>query len=149
MPEIASEKIMAASYPPQELYDFWCDHADDLDMSVSQYIIRMVEAGRADICVEDGPSDSIHELLQEKATLKREIDRQRTRIEELEQQLEKTSQSELVSVVRDNPGIQTPEIIQHVADSTPVRVVSHLDALEGSVIEREGDQYYPLETADT
>jgi hypothetical protein len=60
--------------------------------------------------------------------------------------LQRSSQSEIVSFVADNPGATTPDIIQDIADSVPARVASHLDALEGDVIEQREDGYYPLES---
>lgn len=115
-------------------------------MPISEFIIRMVEAGRTNISIEDASSESTRNLLQQQADLKREIQRQRDRIQDLERQLERTSQSEIVEFIDDNPGTRTPEIIQHVADTVPGRVASHLDALEGDVIEQQDDKYYPLQT---
>jgi len=56
-----------------------------------------------------------------------------------------TSRSKIVSYVEDNPGARTPEITQRVADTVPGRVASHLDALEGQVIEQRVDGYYLCE----
>jgi predicted phage-related endonuclease len=106
----------------------------------------MVEAGRQNISMDDASATSTRDLLQERADLKREIQRQRDRIKDLERQLQHSSQSEIVSFITDNPGTTTPDIIQDVADSVPARVASHLDALEGKVVEQRSDGYYPLET---
>ena len=146
MPELGPDKTTAVTYPPQSLYQLWCGGADSLDMSISQYIIRMVEAGRKDISMEEASSESVRDLLQQQANLKREIQRQRDRIRDLERQLEHTSRSEITSFVTENPGVRTPEIVQHVADTVPGRVASHLDVLEGNTIEQHGAEYYPLET---
>ena len=146
MPDLAANKTSAVAYPPQTLYDSWDEHAEDLDMSTSQFIIRMVEAGRQNISMDDASATSTRDLLQERADLKREIQRQRDRIKDLERQLQHSSQSEIVSFITDNPGTTTPDIIQDVADSVPARVASHLDALEGKVVEQRSDGYYPLET---
>ena len=143
MPELGPNKTTAVTYPPESLYGQWSDHADTLDMSISQYMIRMVEAGRQNISMEEASSESIRELLQQKADLKRELQRKEDRIQDLERQLQHTSRSKIVSYVEDNPGARTPEITQRVADTVPGRVASHLDALEGEVIEQRVDGYYP------
>jgi len=148
MPDLGDDKTTAHAYPTSSLYESWSEHADSLDMSVSQFIIRMVEAGRKDINMENGSSDTLRELLQERADLNREIDRQRDRISDLERQLSQTSQSEIASFVAENPGVQTPVIIQHVADTVPGRVASNLDALEGNLIERRDDSYYPIKDSE-
>lgn len=53
MPETADDTQMAATYPSHEMYESWCTHADDLDVSVSQFIIEMVEAGRKQRQLQD------------------------------------------------------------------------------------------------
>lgn len=146
MPDLKPSKTTAVAYPPETLYESWCEHAATLDMSISQYMIRMVEAGRKDISMEESHSESIRDHLRQRADLKREIQRQRERIQDLERQLQQTSQSEIVSFITDNPGARTPEIVQHVADTVPGRVASQLDALEGDVIEQRDAEYYPLES---
>ena len=145
MPELSNNTTSAHAYPTNDLYESWQEHAERLDMSTSQYIIRMVEAGRKNISMDDGSSGTLRELLQQRATLNRHVERQRDRIDDLERQLNQTSQSEIASFVAENPGVHTPVIIQHVADTVPGRVASHLDALEGDLIERRNDGYHPIE----
>lgn len=146
MPEISSDKTVVTTYPPDALADSWATHADSLDMSVSQYLIRMVEAGRKQIDLQETTSASIRELRQLNTDLERELERQRTRNEELERQLHNTVQSEVIDHVAENPGATTPELIQRVADTVPGRVAGILDLLEGEEIELRDDGYYPLET---
>jgi len=148
VPDIAPDKISAVSYPPESLYETWSEHADSLDLSNSQFIIKMVEAGRRNISMDDASTASIRELLKERADLEKEIQRQRERIDDLERQLQHSTQSEIVSFVAENPGAQTPDIIQHMANSVPSRVAGHLDALEGDAIERHEDGYVPSEPAE-
>jgi multidrug resistance efflux pump len=145
MPELSNDKVMAACYPPESLYDDWCDHANRLDLSVSHFLIKMVEAGRKNIDMGDVPSESIRTLRQERDELQREVERQRERTRDLERQLERTAQTDIVAFVEDHPGVATPEIIQQIANTVPGRVASHLDALEGEVLVSRDDGYYPLE----
>lgn len=98
--------------------------------------------------MDDASTASIRELLKERADLEKEIQRQRERIDDLERQLQHSTQSEIVSFVAENPGAQTPDIIQHMANSVPSRVAGHLDALEGDAIERHEDGYVPSEPAE-
>ncbi|WP_336326469.1 hypothetical protein [Halovenus sp. HT40] len=142
MPDLGPNKTTAVTYPPESLYEQWSNHADGLDMAISQYMIRMVEAGRQNISMDDASSESIRELLQQKADLKREIQRKEQRIQDLERQLQHTSRSKIVSYIEDNPGARMPEITQTVADTVPGRVASHLDALEGELIKQQADGYY-------
>lgn len=144
MPDISSDKIMASCYPPQSLYDDWNDHADRLDLAVSQFIIRMVETGRKQIDIQSDTDDSARRLRRQLADVQRELDRQRTRNQELERQLRHTAHAEIVSYVQENPGVGTAEIIQHVADTVPGRVAGHIDVLEGNEIQQSEDGYYPV-----
>jgi predicted RNase H-like nuclease (RuvC/YqgF family) len=141
MPDINSDKTMAAAYPPQALYDSWSQHADALSISTSQFIIRMVEAGRKQIDVEELANESAQELRQQRSDLQQELDRQRNRVEKLEQQLHYTAQSDIIDYVEANPGATAPEIIQHIAHTVPERVASHLDLLEGDALEHHTDGY--------
>lgn len=144
MPNISPDKTIVTTYPPQTLSDAWSEHADELDMAVSQFIIRMVEAGRKQVDIQETTSESIRELRQLNADLERELERQRARNEELERQLHNTAQSEVISHVEENPGTTTPELIQRVADTVPGRVAGLLDLLDGEAIKLQDDGYYPL-----
>jgi len=57
MPDITEEKTVATTYPPESLYNSWREHADSLDLAISQYIIRMVEAGRKQVDLQESTSD--------------------------------------------------------------------------------------------
>jgi len=145
MPETSDQTATAVCYPPESLYEQWCSDADRVDQSKSRFIIRMVEAGRKDVSIDGSSTESIREVLQEQARLKRKLKEKRTRVRELEQQLEHTAHSDISSFIAENPGINTPEIIQHVANTVPNRVAGYLDMLEGSVIEyRDGEGYYRI-----
>jgi predicted RNase H-like nuclease (RuvC/YqgF family) len=142
MPDISEEKAMATTYPPEDLYDEWCAEADDKNIPTSQFIIRMVEAGRQQIDLDTLTSDSVQELRQQRADLQQELNRERRRVEQLQQQRHHTAQADILEYIEDNPGATTPEIIQHIADTVPSRVASHLDILEGDTIEHREDGYH-------
>lgn len=148
MPDINSDKQMATTYPPEVLYDSWSQHADSLDMSTSQFIIRMVEAGRNQIDMEGIVNESAQELRQQRSDLQSELERERDRVNELEKQLHYSAQSDIIEYVESNPGSTTPEIIQHIANTVPERVASHLDLLEGDALERRDNGYHLLESDD-
>jgi hypothetical protein len=148
MPKTADDTAFVATYPPKKLKQQWCDHADMLDMSLSRYIIKMVEAGRATIEIESSSNDEISRLQQQARDQRRELQRSRKRIRDLEHQLERTAVADIEQFVADNPGAGTPEIIQHVADTVPSRVVGYLDLLEGEAIHCRDDRYYPSQSVE-
>jgi len=143
MPDIGDDKATATTYPPESLYQGWCEEAEARGIPTSQYIIRMVEAARKDVSLDEAVSDSVQELRQQRQDLQAELERQRGRVQKLEEQLHHSEQVEILEYVEANPGAATPEIIQHVADTVPSRVASHLDLLQGEGIERREDGYYP------
>ena len=145
MPDIGSDKQTAVTYPPDALYQSWVDHADELDMPVSQFIISMVEAGRKQIQLDDVATSSVHDLRQQRDDLREELKRERARVRELERQLHRSAITEIDTFVTNNPGATTPEIMQHVADTVPGRVASYLDLLEGDTLWHREDGYYPLD----
>jgi len=148
MPEIASDTTVASCYPPESLYSQWCTHASKFDMSVSQFLIRMVEAGRKQLDTDSLAIQSMQELREERNNLRREVERERARVEELEQQLDRTAHADVVGVIEENPGVSAPEVIQHIADSVPGRTVGLLDTLEGERIRESDGEYYPLDEED-
>jgi predicted RNase H-like nuclease (RuvC/YqgF family) len=146
MPDISDDKVTATTYPPADLYAEWCVGADERNIPISQYIIRMVEAGRQEINLDTLTSDSVQELRQQRTDLQQELARERRRVEQLEQQLHHTAQVDILEYIEKNPGATTPEIIQHVADTVPSRVASHLDVLEGDAIKHGDDGYHLQDT---
>ncbi len=146
MPDLGPDKTMAVSYPPEELYEQWSQRAEEMNLPVSQFIIRMVEAGRKQLNLENVANDSLKELRRQRSDLQTELERERQRVQELERQLFRTAQTDIIDYIEDNPGSTTPEIIQHMADTVPSRVTSHLDALEGDLIVYREDKFYPKGT---
>lgn len=149
MPGNSDDTQMAASYPPVELYDDWCDHAEDLDLSRSKFIIEMVEAGRKKIELNEFAADSLRQLREERRDLQNEVERQRQRVRELERQMQRSARGDIVAFVEENPGATAPEIIQHVANTVPSRTVGHLDLLEGRTLANDDGEYYVLDEAES
>lgn len=58
MPDADVEKTAVKTYVPPEQKSTWREHADDLDMSQSEFLRTMVQAGRRDFLsdVEEGGS---------------------------------------------------------------------------------------------
>lgn len=146
MPDTGDDTATVTTYAPNVVYETWKDHADDLDQSVSKFIVQMVEAGRKQIQLDDVATSSVQDLRRQRDNLQREVKRQRKRVRELERQLHRSAAAEINTFVTNNPGATTPDIIQHVADTVPVRVVSYLDLLEGDTLQHREDGYYPLDT---
>lgn len=135
----------AATYPSEQQYQRWQDRADDLGMSMSEFMEAMVEAGikKFDVSVE--PDETNQELREQRNELKTELDRARNRIQDLEDAVYHGERRTIKRYVEDNPGATYDEIIQHIIDTVPQRVTTHLDDLEGDELRQEDGGYYPAE----
>jgi len=136
------------TYPTEDQYDRWKQQAEEFDMSVSEFMQAMVEAGlkKFDATVE--PDETARELREQRNGLRDELDHARGRIEELETRLYQGERAAVREYIEENPGATYDEIIQHVVDTVPERVTQHLDDLEGEDVSVEDDRYYPREGRD-
>ncbi|QCC51405.1 hypothetical protein DV733_09195 [Halapricum salinum] len=143
-----TESENATAYPTSEQYQRWCEEAANRDMSVSEFIQAMVETGLKAVSIEVTPDESRRELRHQRNDLKKELDRARDRIEELEDQLHDHESRAIEQYVASNPGASFEEILQFVVDSAPRRVNTHLHTMEGDTVRIADGQYYPVEQAD-
>jgi len=135
----------AATYPSEEQYQRWQNRADDLGMSMSEFVEAMVEAGMKKFDATVEPDETNQELREQRNELKSELDRARDRIQELEDAVYHGERRTIKRYVEDNPGSTYDDIIQHVIDTVPQRVTTHLDDLEGDELRQEDGGYYPVD----
>ncbi|PHQ44015.1 hypothetical protein Z052_00845 [Halorubrum sp. C191] len=141
-----SDSRHTATYPTEDQYQRWQNRADDLGMSMSEFIESMVEAGLKKFEPTVNPDTTKQEVREQRNELKAELDRTRGRIQELEDIVYQGERQIIKRYVQNNPGATYDEIIQHLIDTVPQRVTSHLDDLEGDTIQRTENGYYPIET---
>jgi hypothetical protein len=75
------------TYPTKQQHARWKQEAEDMDMSLSEFIQAMTEAGLKKFDAEVPPDESLRELRQQRNELKRELDRVRDRVRDLEAEL--------------------------------------------------------------
>lgn len=131
------------TYPATDQYEDWKSDAAEMDMSVSEWIQAMVEAGRKKFDATVEPDETVRDLREQRNDLKAELEHARERIDKLENQIHQSERETIRRFVEDNPGATRAEIGQRLADTVPERLNPHLDALEGVELEKEGDEYYP------
>jgi predicted nuclease with TOPRIM domain len=135
------------TYPTTEQYERWKDRADTFDMSVSEFMQAMVEAGLKKFDATVDPDETNQELREQRNDLKDELDRTRARIRTLEDRLHDDERNTVHQYVENNPGATYDEIIQHVIDTVPGRVSDHLDELEGESLRADDGAYYATDDA--
>jgi len=140
-----TDKQPAMAYPTPEQYEAWKAEAEEMDMSISEWIQAMVEAGQKKFDARVEPDETRQELREQRNDLKEELEHARDRIDRLETQLHRGERQEITEFVAQNPGTTYNEIVQHLIDTAGERVRSHLDELEGSEVQARDREYYLLE----
>ena len=143
---MSSDTQPAMTYPTEDQYDRWKQRAEEFDMSVSEFMAAMVEAGLKKFDASVEPDETLTELREQRNDLRDELDHARTRIESLEDRIHHGERATIRQFVEENPEATYDEIIQHVLDSAPGRVTNHLADLEGEDLRVEDGGYYPMDT---
>ncbi|QIB74758.1 hypothetical protein G3I44_10955 [Halogeometricum borinquense] len=135
----------AATYPSEDQYQRWQKRAEEMGMSMSEFMEAMIEAGLKKFSASVEPDETNQELRHQRNELKTELDRARDRIQELEDAVYHGERRTIKRYVEANPGATYDDVIQHVIDTVPQRVTTHLDDLEGEELRYEDGGYYPAE----
>lgn len=128
-----SEQV--ATYIPDEEYEDWEEQAEEMGMSTSGWIKSMVRAGQKNFNRDVEPTASRDELRQRRNDLRRELQRARDRIEQLEGQVHRSEREAIIEYIDENPGAEYRDIVQHVINTANSRVTRILDDVEGDEIE--------------
>lgn len=123
----------ALTYPTEDQYSRWQDRAEDLEMTMSEFMQLMVEAGIKadqgfDVAVQ--PDETEQELRQQRNQLKEELDRARDRIEELEEQVYYSERETLRRYVEEHPGASFDELVAHMQQTVPERIQKYIDGCD-------------------
>lgn len=142
------------TYPTENQYDRWEAKAEELGMSMSEFVECMVEAGLKKFDVTVTPDETNQELRDQRNDLKEELDRARTRIKQLENELHHGERGTIRDYVETNPAASYDDIVQYVIDTAAGRVTTHLEGLEGNALRVETDDdgtdlYYPITNGST
>lgn len=132
MPGNGSDTQPTMTYPTEAQHARWKEEADAMDMSLSEFLQAMTEAGLKKFTVDVEPDESVSEIRRQRNDLKRELDRARNRISNLEEQLQTREREAIKSFVSENPGAELDEIIQHLIEGASDRApkqVEHLVAV--------------------
>lgn len=140
-----TDKQPAMTYPTPEQYEGWKADAEEMDMSVSEWMQAMIEAGRKKFDASVEPDESVQELREQRNDLKAELEHARERIQTLEELAHRSERQAIIEYVEKNPGATYGEIGQHLTDTVPERLQPHLDALEGEELYADGEGFYPTE----
>lgn len=146
--ETSAETATATTYPPTEQYEQWKEQADRLDMTTSEFIQSMTEAGRKKFGVAVEPDETSQELREQRNDLKQQLEQARERIETLEERLYHGERQQIKQFLEDHPGASYAEILQHIADTLPERVNKQLEEMEGTTVRVEDGDFYPAEEVD-
>jgi hypothetical protein len=133
------------TYPTDAQYARWKDRANEFDMTVSEFMQGMIEAGMKKFDATVEPDETTRELRAQRNDLKGELDHARSRIDRLEDRLHRNEYTTVHEYIEENPGATFDEIVQRVIDTVPSRVNTHLTDLEGDHICIEDGRYFPAD----
>lgn len=146
---MGSDAHQAMCYPPEDQYEEWKARADEMDMTVSEWMQAMIEAGRKQFDFDVEPDATNQKLRKQRDDLRRELQKARQLIERLKTQLHRTEREKIASHIEENPGVAFGDIVQEIIDTAPERTNLHLDALEGDRVRKRSDGYYPVREGET
>lgn len=143
MPGNSAETQATTTYPSNQQHARWKQEAEAMDMSLSEFIQAMTEAGLKKFDAEVTPDESVSELRRQRNDLKRELDRTRSRVAKLEEQVQTREREAILSFVDTHPGVELSEIIQELIETTSDRApkqVEHLVTI-GELRYEDGEYY--------
>lgn len=135
---------IARCYPTEEQYERWKENAEHGGMSVSEFIISMVEAGHKRFTVNVELDETNNDLRKERDRFEQEIEDVRDEIWSLEQSIHHSEAMAIEACIRENPGCTWSEVVDFVADGIKDRVTDQLEIFEGSKLQRVDGRYYPI-----
>ncbi|GAB3041642.1 hypothetical protein [Natronobiforma cellulositropha] len=136
----------AMTYPTEGQYQRWKTRAAEMDISVSEFMQAMVEAGMKKFDADAvEPDESARELRRQRNDLRDEFQATRERIEKLERDLYRGERRTIIEYVHENPGTTYGELQQHIINTVPSRVNRLLDTLEGEEVRADDGAYYPVD----
>lgn len=144
MPGNSSETQPTTAYPANEQHARWKAEAEKMDMSLSEFVQAMTEAGLKKFEVDVEPDESVSELRRQRNDLKHELDRTRDRVSKLEQQLQTREREAIKEFVQENPGAELADIIQELIETTSDRVPKQVEELVtvGEIQYDDGEYYF-------
>lgn len=145
MPGNGDDTQPTMTYPTVEQHAQWKRRAEEMDMSLSEWVASMAEAGHKKFDAQVEPEVTNKELREQRATWKREAERKQSRINELEERLHSTQRATVKRFISENPGVTFKEIVHKLTEKAGEHAQQHLDDLEGEGFREEGDGWYPPE----
>lgn len=132
--------------PDQKLR--WEAEAESRNMSLSEYLRAMIEAGRKKFSIDVSQNESNEELRRQRFDLREENTRLREQVSELESIAYQGEREVILEFITSNPGSTFPEMVQHVINTVPERVSTHLEDMDGNEVEVvEGRWYHHTEVS--
>lgn len=143
MPGNSSDTQPTMTYPTKEQHARWKKEAEQMDMSLSEFIQAMTEAGMKKFDVDVEMDESLDEVRRQRNDLKSELDRTRDRLSDLEEQVQSKERAEIKSFVEDNPGANLQEISQRVVETAADRAIEQVNQMVTiGELQYEDGEYY-------
>lgn len=122
------------SYVLPEQKERWLKEADEMGMSLSEFVVAMVEAGLKKFSREVEPDETRDELRQDRNELHEELREARERISQLEKERMASERGDIIEFVEENPGCEYKDIADHLAQTASSRATRVLENIEGEEV---------------
>lgn len=119
-----------ATYPEDNQKARWRRNADELGVSLAEYVEMMVEAGTKNFTARTEKDETSDELRQQRNELRAEVRRLRSRVETLEDRLYSGEREAIIEFLKDEQPATEGAIVNEVVESANQRVPSILDSFE-------------------
>lgn len=132
-----------ATYVPEKQYEDWKEKSEEMDMSMSEWVMGMVEAGQKKFDRDIQPDESKRELRKRNTDLWKDFQAATEERDRFRKQLLQTEQPEILEFIGKNQGCRYKEIAKHLAQNRGSRLTQMLDVMDGDEIEidEEGRVY--------
>lgn len=129
-----------ATYVSEEQRKRWKKLADKREMSLSEWVKAMTEAGLKKFDRQVSPDQTKAELREKCRQFMRDLQDARERIQTLERQVVESERESILKFIRENPGASYQEIVQHIINTTSGRVTKLLTEMDGEevVVDKHG-----------
>jgi hypothetical protein len=147
MPQTKETTQTATTYPTVEQYERWKAEADKYDMSMSEFIQNMTEAGMKEFTRETS-EEEFYEVRRQRKKYFRRLKEKENKIQNLEQQLNQTMRGDILDYIQENPGASHKEVVQYLINEVPDQVRGYLQNMieEGSIREQNERYYFDAES---
>lgn len=135
-------------YPSVDEYEYWKKQADEMDITVNEWILTMVQLGDTKLKKGHEPPNASENIHRRIRCLRTELRNTELTLDRIDKKLRSVERHEIISFIDNNPGAEADEIVEYIKKSTPSRVNTHLEMLTFEELTRKDGGFFVSESED-